>query len=226
MTAATPPPPPHSAQPYHRSPPQRRRTWPWILLGGVLLLFIIGIAGGNEENFPPTTATTTLETQTPAASAPVTVPEDLVGKSAQVADDELRKLGIINISYTSQDAGSTLAPLLENWTVTRVVPESGTAVSITDPVVITVRKKVGSAAPVAPPAKPEPEPEPVPEPEPERPAVPAPPPADSSPDASTSGSPYYSNCAAARAAGAAPLYSGDPGYRAGLDRDSDGVACE
>ena len=37
---------------------------------------------------------------------------------------------------------------------------------------------------------------------------------------------YYPNCAAARAAGAAPLYRGEPGYRAGLDRDDDGVACE
>lgn len=37
---------------------------------------------------------------------------------------------------------------------------------------------------------------------------------------------YYANCAAARAAGAAPLYRGDPGYRAALDRDNDGVACE
>lgn len=37
---------------------------------------------------------------------------------------------------------------------------------------------------------------------------------------------YFPNCAAARAAGAAPLRRGDPGYRAALDRDSDGVACE
>lgn len=37
---------------------------------------------------------------------------------------------------------------------------------------------------------------------------------------------YYANCAAARAAGAAPLYRGSPGYRSGLDRDNDGVACE
>ncbi|WP_235678091.1 excalibur calcium-binding domain-containing protein [Mycolicibacterium sarraceniae] len=37
---------------------------------------------------------------------------------------------------------------------------------------------------------------------------------------------YYSNCAAARAAGAAPLHSGKPGYRSGLDRDNHGVACE
>jgi hypothetical protein len=37
---------------------------------------------------------------------------------------------------------------------------------------------------------------------------------------------YYRNCSAARAAGAAPLYTGDPGYGPHLDRDGDGVACE
>jgi hypothetical protein len=37
---------------------------------------------------------------------------------------------------------------------------------------------------------------------------------------------YYENCDAARAAGAAPVYRGEPGYRAGLDRDDDGVGCE
>ena len=37
---------------------------------------------------------------------------------------------------------------------------------------------------------------------------------------------YYPNCAAARAAGASPLYAGDPGYSSDLDRDGDGVACE
>ena len=36
----------------------------------------------------------------------------------------------------------------------------------------------------------------------------------------------YANCAAARAAGAAPLYAGQPGYSSKLDRDGDGVACE
>jgi hypothetical protein len=37
---------------------------------------------------------------------------------------------------------------------------------------------------------------------------------------------YYKNCDAVRAAGAAPLYEGQDGYRPGLDRDDDGVACE
>lgn len=37
---------------------------------------------------------------------------------------------------------------------------------------------------------------------------------------------YYPNCAAARAAGVAPIYRGSPGYRAPLDADADGIACE
>jgi hypothetical protein len=37
---------------------------------------------------------------------------------------------------------------------------------------------------------------------------------------------YYENCDAARAAGAAPVHRGDPGYARHLDRDGDGVGCE
>ena len=37
---------------------------------------------------------------------------------------------------------------------------------------------------------------------------------------------YYLNCKSAKSAGAAPLYAGQPGYRPGLDRDGDGIACE
>lgn len=36
----------------------------------------------------------------------------------------------------------------------------------------------------------------------------------------------FANCARARAAGAAPLYRGEPGYGPHLDGDGDGVACE
>ena len=43
----------------------------------------------------------------------------------------------------------------------------------------------------------------------------------------SSGSVYYANCAAVRAAGKAPLHRGDPGYETPrLDRDGDGTACE
>lgn len=42
----------------------------------------------------------------------------------------------------------------------------------------------------------------------------------------SSGTVYYKNCAAARAAGAAPVRSTDPGYGKHLDRDGDGIGCE
>lgn len=41
-----------------------------------------------------------------------------------------------------------------------------------------------------------------------------------------SGNVYYPNCAAARAAGAAPVRRGEPGYGRHLDRDNDGIGCE
>ncbi|MEU9031803.1 excalibur calcium-binding domain-containing protein [Streptomyces sp. NPDC048383] len=40
------------------------------------------------------------------------------------------------------------------------------------------------------------------------------------------GSTYYKNCDAAKAAGAAPIRRGQPGYRDALDRDKDGIACD
>ena len=36
----------------------------------------------------------------------------------------------------------------------------------------------------------------------------------------------FANCSEARAAGAAPVRRGDPGYAKHLDRDGDGVGCE
>jgi hypothetical protein len=53
----------------------------------------------------------------------------------------------------------------------------------------------------------------------------APPPVDVPAGTSTPVQPY-ANCAAARAAGAAPLHRGDPGWSDSMDGDGDGTACE
>ena len=37
---------------------------------------------------------------------------------------------------------------------------------------------------------------------------------------------YFSGCNEVRAAGLAPLFRGQPGYRRGMDGDDDGIACE
>ncbi|MFJ1673210.1 excalibur calcium-binding domain-containing protein [Streptomyces bottropensis] len=62
-------------------------------------------------------------------------------------------------------------------------------------------------------------------------ATPVPPPQETDPEPMepTTAPPadvYYENCDAARDAGAAPVYAGEPGYGPHLDRDGDGVACE
>jgi len=42
----------------------------------------------------------------------------------------------------------------------------------------------------------------------------------------STGNATFANCSEARAAGAAPVRRGDPGYSPRLDRDGDGVGCE
>lgn len=70
-----------------------------------------------------------------------------------------------------------------------------------------------------------PRPAPVPTPKPAAQPAPAPRPRPATPAPAPSNV-YYANCSAARAAGAAPLRRGQPGYRPAMDRDGDGVACE
>lgn len=77
-------------------------------------------------------------------------------------------------------------------------------------------------APVAP-AEPAPAPvAPAPAPAPPAPVAPAP--VAPAPVAPTEV--YYKNCDAVSAAGAAPVYQGQPGYAAHLDRDKDGIGCD
>ncbi|WP_033261003.1 excalibur calcium-binding domain-containing protein [Amycolatopsis vancoresmycina] len=87
---------------------------------------------------------------------------------------------------------------------------------------------IDAPAPPAPSAPPAPQPTQAPAPATK--AAPKPPPVvkttEEAPAPEPDHSAYYANCSAAKAAGAAPLYRGEPGYRPALDRDGDGVACE
>lgn len=56
--------------------------------------------------------------------------------------------------------------------------------------------------------------------------VPAPAPIYAPPAPDGGGAVSYGSCAEARAAGAAPIYAGQPGYSTKLDRDRDGIACD
>lgn len=92
-----------------------------------------------------------------------------------------------------------------------------------------VPAREGAGAPAvaedAAPAEEAPAPEPAAEPEPAAPVDPEPAP-EPEPAAEAEAEVFYKNCTAARAAGAAPLLRGEPGYRSAMDGDDDGVACE
>ncbi|MFC5236196.1 excalibur calcium-binding domain-containing protein [Pseudonocardia zijingensis] len=80
-------------------------------------------------------------------------------------------------------------------------------------------------APTTTTTRPAPAPDPDPDPDPDRDRRAPAPPRDDDDNDTGGGSVYYKNCAAVRAAGAAPIRRGDPGYARHLDRDGDGEGC-
>ncbi|MBM7230137.1 excalibur calcium-binding domain-containing protein [Dietzia cinnamea] len=142
-----------------------------------------------------------------------------------------------SVSAAALVAGAALMPATAPTPVPAASPAAATGAIATSTVTSTVRTTTTttvtrapastSSAPATPVAsEPEPAPastvafEPTYAPAPAQTYAPAPV-AEQEPQSA-----YYQNCSAARAAGAAPLYRGQPGYASKLDRDNDGVACE
>jgi len=127
----------------------------------------------------------------------------------------------ILVSVGSLGAGDAPVALAEG---TAPTPTS-TPESTPEPVPTPPETPVETAAPE--PVVPTPAPAPVvvapvaPAPAPAAPAPVAPAPAAPTPAAT-----FFQNCDAVRAAGAAPIFTGQPGYSRTLDRDGDGVGCE
>jgi hypothetical protein len=169
---------------------------------------------------PTATSSTTSDTSTSTPTStvetdpPLTVPADLAGISTATVEARLKSLGFTAIRYV--DSASNQVTPGPSWIVDSV-DSAGTGVARSSTVVVHVVAPV-QAPPPAPPKVTTPKPMP-----PKTVAPPAPP---KTTPPKPAPAPYYANCSAARAAGAAPLHVGDPGYRAALDRDKDGVACE
>jgi endonuclease YncB( thermonuclease family) len=214
---------------------------------------LLVIAGCGQEPTPlatsttTTTTTTTSSTTTTTTPPPVTVTSVVDGRTVTLSNGSN-----VQVTGLAQPGECWAASAVEFATTTLV----GKAVSVAgsrllladgnDYAVLAVSKGVARAVsgadaaiqaaeatarqgamgfwgpscggldvkPAPQPVVPQPQPV-VPQPQPKPQPVPQPPAAA-----------YYANCAAAKAAGAAPLYRGQPGYRAALDRDNDGVACE
>jgi hypothetical protein len=151
-------------------------------------------------------ATTTVTTSTSA----VAIPTDLVGKSVPAAKEELAKLGYPNVDVVSVDGDMVIVQ--SNWQVVSV-DRAGAKITLHVTKPTPTPTPVPTTTTVAPPPPPQTTEQ-------------APPPPAYTPPAPAPTEVYYKNCDAARAAGAAPIYRGQPGYRAALDRDNDGIACE
>jgi hypothetical protein len=161
----------------------------------------------------------------------------VVGQTFATASDTLKPLSLRRIEARSAYTDVSLPASVDDWTVCFQEPEAGEKVQHST--TTTAYLKViapGTKCPSTPDTELHPKPAPSPDED----------TSDTSDDSSSggsssggsssggssstggggSGSVYYKNCTAVRAANADPIHRGDPGYGRHLDRDGDGVGCE
>lgn len=160
------------------------------------------VAGGADE--PSPAAAPPVAASAPQSDAVTADPSPVPQPAAQLPTEE---------------AAETPAPAAQ------LEADAPADPALADPALVAPGEPVSEQAPPVelappPPAPPAPAAEPAPAPAP----APVPPPVrDNAPAAA---SPYYQNCDAVRAAGAAPIYQGTPGYAKHLDKDGDGIGCD
>jgi Excalibur calcium-binding domain/Protein of unknown function (DUF732) len=210
----------------------------------VAISVISAIANAGNTPAPSATAALTTNTTPATAATPTTTPAPTSAAPVALTADDLfvadviRAPGLTSTVPSSELVGLGRAicssigiPGVSHASLLGVVDPTKWGPSVAEVVVSAAERNLcperhyvamptvapAAPAPPAPAARPEPAPVPAP---------PAPQPVEQPAPRDSSSSAYYPNCAAARAAGAAPLHVGDPGYRPALDRDKDGIACE
>lgn len=190
------------------------------LCAGVLLLGVAGVASaqdipspGSEECAAARQVVAGLEAQVEAlrAGPPGTLSLDALRAAVRAAVDADNTAGAAVDSEATVQAKAAL------------IAREGQILAVeVELVAATDAAETACAAPTVPPPSTTPPPTPT--------VVPPPTPAPTETPAPSSSAPpevvYFTDCSDARAAGAAPLGAADAGYRAGLDSDRDGVACE
>lgn len=183
----------------------------------------------------PTPAASAMPSPTAAA---VPVMPALTGQPFRQAEQAVEALVEGELAARSAYSDVALPASYPNWVVCFQNPAAGTALAAKTAAPGVHLVAPGTTCPAAadtplhpepsksaaskPSSAPAPRPKPTPTPAPTFEPEPEPEPSEEEGPADV----YYKNCAAARAAGAAPVHRGDPGYGRHLDRDGDGVACE
>lgn len=212
----------------------------WLITLVIVVPVLAGCGGSPAQGAPPTATASTTQVL-------ITVP-DVIGMKGNVAAETLKEAGLTRKpNYTDAD-GEESVMKASNWSVTAQDPAAGEQVRADRAITLTVNHDSAdaaasasasasaaaaaeaSASAAAAEAEP-PEPavqkeEPAPVEEPAQEPAQAPRQSGQNPDSEGAAGAYYANCTEAKAAGAAPLYRGEPGYREKLDRDKDGIACE
>lgn len=208
---------------------------------GAVVLFVAGC----EDSAAPKGADkpAPASTPTPSASAGPVMPA-VVGKKFAEAEALVKQVTPKPIEARSAYNDVTLAADRAQWPVCFQTPAGGSPV---DPTAAVELSLVAPGTPCPEQAGATLKPSKAPAPTPTHTPTPAKPKATSSTGGTTSGgttggsttggstggstsggggSVYYKNCTEARAAGAAPIRRGQPGYGKHLDRDGDGIACD
>ena len=205
-----------------------KKTLSLVLLTGLMLT---GCGGQKAAVQPAETATAVA-----AVEAAVTLP-DVMGLTLDKATDQLEDLGFkVEAVDTTEDKSILMK---NNWQVTSQDPTGGASLVKGSTVKLGVtsleklaaekaaaeqaaaQQAAAEQAAAAQAAAAQAAAEQAARDAAARQAVPVPAPAAPAPS-----SVQYANCTAARAAGAAPIYAGTPGYGKHLDRDGDGIGCD
>lgn len=183
----------------------------YIFLGLIFLGALVGEGDEPEDEDE--------DERSPSPEPELVEVPDVVGMSFDDARAALRSVDLGARRRTTDSDGQ------DPDTVVRTMPAAGAEVDEGRDVVVVVARE-----PAPPPTTTEPPPPTTTQPPPtttQPPATQPPPPPTTQPPPPPEPDPvYYSNCSEARAAGAAPVRRGDPGYGTHLDRDGDGIGCE
>ena len=200
----------------------------WLI---ALVIALAPILAGCEDSSAHESSSASPTATTATTPVMIEVP-DVVGMKGDAAAVALKEAGLTSSpSYTDADGEDSVWNSSE-WSVTSQDPAAGERVPADQAITLTVNddsaeaaasaSASASAAAAEASASAEASEQAVQD-EPAQPEEPAQRPQQ---DPKKSTSTYYANCTEAKAAGAAPMYEGDPGYRSGLDRDHDGIACD
>ena len=187
----------------------------WLI---ALVIALAPILAGCEDSSAHESSSASPTATTATTPVMIEVP-DVVGMKGDAAAVALKEAGLTSSpSYTDAD-GEDSVWNSSDWSVTSQDPAAGERVPADQAITLTVNDD-SAAAEASASAEAS---EQAVQDEPAQPEEPAQRPQQ---DPKKSTSTYYANCTEAKAAGAAPMYEGDPGYRSGLDRDHDGIACD